>query len=161
MAKHSETSKQSEVSRADAGRVNGERSDGKRKPFGNLEELVERFSEETPQEEEMDDILSIIGGDSDLEVVEEDAAEEEPAGSEPLRVAEPSPDTMEGVSVGGAVGKSTDPVRMYLREMGGVSLLTREGEVIIAKRIEEGQKDLLSEVLRSPVALLHAIETLS
>src|SRR3954469_7248653 len=51
-------------------------------------------------------------------------------------------------------GKSNDPVRLYLRKMGSVSLLTREGEVEIAKRIEEGEK----EVLRSLLACRLAVE---
>ena len=50
-------------------------------------------------------------------------------------------------------GKATDPVRMYLREMGSVSLLTREGEVEIAKRIESGKREVLSIVLNCPLAV--------
>jgi len=53
----------------------------------------------------------------------------------------------------GAYSKSTDPVRMYLRKMGSVSLLTREGEVEIAKRIEEGERRVLQVVLNSPLAV--------
>jgi RNA polymerase primary sigma factor len=52
-----------------------------------------------------------------------------------------------------AYSKSTDPVRMYLRKMGSVSLLTREGEVEIAKRIEEGERRVLTVVLNSPLAV--------
>ena len=54
--------------------------------------------------------------------------------------------------------KGSDPVRMYLREMGGVSLLTREGEVVIAKRIERGQIEIKEEIGRSPVSLLYVLE---
>ncbi len=50
-------------------------------------------------------------------------------------------------------GRATDPVRMYLREMGSVSLLTREGEVEIAKRIENGKREVLSIVLNCPMAV--------
>ncbi|MBJ80917.1 MAG: RNA polymerase sigma factor RpoD [Myxococcales bacterium] len=53
--------------------------------------------------------------------------------------------------------KSTDPVRMYLRKMGSVPLLTREGEVEIAKRIEEGQKEVLSVVTGSEIAIQEII----
>ncbi len=49
--------------------------------------------------------------------------------------------------------RSNDPVRVYLREMGSVSLLTREGEVEIAKRIESGENSALAEILKSPVAV--------
>ena len=56
-----------------------------------------------------------------------------------------------------ALGKATDPVRMYLREMGSVSLLTREGEVEIAKRIESGKREVLSVVLKCPMAVKEVI----
>ena len=54
-------------------------------------------------------------------------------------------------------GRATDPVRMYLREMGSVSLLTREGEVEIAKRIESGKREVLSIVLDCPMAVKEVI----
>jgi RNA polymerase primary sigma factor len=56
-----------------------------------------------------------------------------------------------------ALGKATDPVRMYLREMGSVSLLTREGEVEIAKRIESGKREVLSVVLNCPMAVKEVV----
>src|SRR5206468_9273790 len=55
-------------------------------------------------------------------------------------------------------GKSNDPVRLYLRKMGSVSLLTREGEVEIAKRIEEGEKEVLRSMLACKVAVAEIIE---
>ena len=54
--------------------------------------------------------------------------------------------------------RTNDPVRMYLRKMGSVSLLTREGEVEIAKRIEEGERKMLEVALRSPVAVPYIFE---
>jgi RNA polymerase primary sigma factor len=54
-------------------------------------------------------------------------------------------------------GRATDPVRMYLREMGSVSLLTREGEVEIAKRIESGKREVLRVVLNCPMAVKEVI----
>jgi RNA polymerase primary sigma factor len=54
-------------------------------------------------------------------------------------------------------GKATDPVRMYLREMGSVPLLTREGEVEIAKRIESGKREVLSIVLNCPMAVKEVV----
>src|SRR5258705_12929906 len=53
----------------------------------------------------------------------------------------------------GALEKTNDPVRMYLREMGTVPLLTREGEVEIAKRIERGQNAVLKAMSRSPIVI--------
>ena len=54
--------------------------------------------------------------------------------------------------------KSNDPVRMYLRKMGSVALLTREGEVEIAKRIEKGENEVLESILNSPVAVREILE---
>jgi len=51
------------------------------------------------------------------------------------------------------LGRTTDPVRMYMREMGTVGLLTRQGELDIAKRIEEGQNDMLSAIIRYPAVV--------
>ena len=53
----------------------------------------------------------------------------------------------------GAAEKSEDPVRLYLREMGSVPLLTRESEVVIAKRIERAQLLLLKTISRSPIVI--------
>src|ERR1019366_3433600 len=50
----------------------------------------------------------------------------------------------------GAIDKTNDPVRMYLREMGTVPLLTREGEVAIAKRIEQGKLAVIKSISRTP-----------
>ena len=57
----------------------------------------------------------------------------------------------------GALEKTNDPVRMYLREMGTVPLLTREGEVEIAKRIERGQLRVLKALSRSPIVIREMI----
>ena len=54
------------------------------------------------------------------------------------------------VAVENEAGRTTDPVRMYMREMGTVELLTREGEIVIAKRIEEGIRDVLNAVSSFP-----------
>jgi RNA polymerase primary sigma factor len=54
------------------------------------------------------------------------------------------------VAVENEAGRTTDPVRMYMREMGTVELLTREGEIVIAKRIEEGIRDVLNAVSHFP-----------
>ena len=66
----------------------------------------------------------------------------------------------EGVDLGatpGAVDETNDPVRIYLREMGSVPLLTREGEVDIAKRIERGHLRTLKALSRSPIVIRHVL----
>jgi len=90
--------------------------------------------------DEMDiDVVDDLQG---LKVEEEKAVEKEEEGDE-LEVE--------------AFGRATDPVRMYLREMGSVSLLTREGEVEIAKRIESGKREVLSVVLNCPMAIKEVV----
>jgi RNA polymerase primary sigma factor len=55
-------------------------------------------------------------------------------------------------------GRTTDPVRMYMREMGTVELLTREGEIVIAKRIEEGIRELMAALSYWPGAVEHVLD---
>ena len=55
---------------------------------------------------------------------------------------------------GKSIEKSDDPIRMYLREMGGVELLSREGEIAIAKRIEAGKDVMLNALSQSPITAL-------
>ncbi len=62
------------------------------------------------------------------------------------------------VKEGDEPARTNDPVRMYLRKMGSVSLLTREGEVEIAKRIEQGEMRVIDIVLRSPVAVPYVLD---
>jgi RNA polymerase primary sigma factor len=94
-------------------------------------------------------------GEMDIEVV--DAAHKVKVSKqreeiEPLPVEEELELEAEGL------GKSIDPVYMYLREMGSVSLLTREGEVEIAKRIEQGEKEVINAVLDSPLTIKEIIQ---
>jgi RNA polymerase primary sigma factor len=96
--------------------------------------------------------------DMDIKVLADvpaDAAEDElEAGvnERPDETAEPAP-------AADSIGESSDPVRLYLREMGNFQLLSREQEVEIAKRIEAGGSEVEEEVLRSPVTLDLVIET--
>lgn len=100
---------------------------------------------------ELGDASALDDGGED---VEGSVEEGQPA---PLRVAEASIESVQENALAVGVGKSTDPVRMYLREMGGVSLLTREGEVVIAKKIEKGQKDIEQEVCQAPLAMTYIL----
>jgi RNA polymerase primary sigma factor len=84
--------------------------------------------------------VSVDGGDHEV-VVKEDAHE-----------AESDLDLTPG-----SLEKTNDPVRMYLREMGTVPLLTREGEVTIAKRIERGQLVVMTAITRSPIVIKELI----
>src|SRR6266404_4078965 len=85
--------------------------------------------------------------DMDIKVLEEVPTE----GAEGEIDAEPEKEAEEEAA--DAAGDSSDPVRLYLKEMGNFQLLSREQEVEIAKRIEAGEQEVEEEVLKSPVTL--------
>ncbi len=107
--------------------------------------------------DQIDDVMSIFG-EMDIEVI--DSNQRVTLGGQAEELAEEEEEEKEAdVEVEGDIsGKTGDPVRMYLREMGTVSLLSREGEVEIAKKIEEGEKRVIEEVLSSPLALRYVLE---
>ena len=85
-----------------------------------------------------------------MQVVEnapEEGSEAMEAISQPVA---PEPTENEMGAIESEVGRTTDPVRLYMREMGSVDLLTREGEIVIAKSIEEGARDLLHSCAQFP-----------
>src|SRR5271167_3933464 len=81
-----------------------------------------------------------------------------PEGEFQAEVKEGPDETAEPAPVSDSIGESSDPVRLYLKEMGNFQLLSREQEVEIAKRIEAGEFEVEDEVLRSPVTLDFLIE---
>jgi RNA polymerase primary sigma factor len=111
--------------------------------------------------DQMDDVMGVLG-DEDIEIV--DAATQVKIA--PKRIVEETAAEHKAVprqaekddDDGSYYSKSNDPVRMYLRKMGSVSLLTREGEVEIAKRIETGEHMVLGAILNSPVAVREIID---
>src|SRR5580658_6849344 len=129
---------------------------GKSKGFLTYEEVNDALPADVVADQ-MDDVMGVLG-DEDIEIV--DAATQVKIA--PKRIVEeenaekknvPRTEKQDEDSDGGYYSKSNDPVRMYLRKMGSVSLLTREGEVEIAKRIETGEHMVLSAILNSPVAV--------
>jgi RNA polymerase primary sigma factor len=116
--------------------------------YGDVNEMLPDEMASSP--EDLDDLITTIGtqgidlldgpkfhGDKDFEPEEGEDVE-----------LDLTPGTME---------KTNDPVRMYLREMGTVPLLTREGEVEIAKRIERGQMRVLKSISRSPIVIREVV----
>ena len=133
---------------------------GKAKGFLTYDEVNEHMPENIVSSDQMDDWLSAFSGEgieivdssSKLKVAEKgeggaDAEEEE---EEEVEAKKEEPEEEEDAD---GYSKTNDPVRMYLRKMGSVSLLTREGEVEIAKRIEDGERRVLQVVLNSSVAI--------
>jgi len=115
---------------------------GKEKGYLLYEEVNDMLPSELSSSDELDDIFSMFGS-MGIEVVDSEQKYREKAEGEEGAELDLTP---------GALDKTNDPVRMYLREMGTVPLLTREGEVEIAKRIERGKKAVLRVIARTPMA---------
>src|SRR5260221_10300544 len=135
---------------------------GKSKGFLTYDEVNDALPADMVAADQMDDVLGVLG-DEDIEIVDaatqvkiapKRIAEEQAEQKAPREREHQSPGTAKSEEeLDGYYSKSNDPVRMYLRKMGSVSLLTREGEVEIAKRIEQGEHMVLSAILNSPVAV--------
>jgi len=135
---------------------------GKERGYLLYDEVNDILPAEVHSSEEIDDLLSTFERYG-IDVYEDLAsAKAALAAGEAGETAEPvkeeassssSDNEVELDLTPGALEKTNDPVRMYLREMGTVPLLTREGEVAIAKRIERGQLLVLKTITRSPVVL--------
>ena len=106
--------------------------------------------------EEIDQVVNILGEmDIEVEAVEETALAEEP--SEKAEEPEWTEEKPEAEETERAPAETADPVRMYLQEMGGVPLLTREEEVAIAKEIEAGERDVREAVFSLDLALQYML----
>ncbi len=125
---------------------------GKEKGYLTYEEVNEILPADMVSSEHLDSVMSIFG-DMDIEVI--DSADEGQHISDHASDDDDADDDDEKETEfdAGTLGKTSDPVRMYLREMGQVPLLTREGEVEIAKRIEEGEALVGRVVLKTPIAV--------
>jgi RNA polymerase primary sigma factor len=142
---------------------------GKERGYLLYDEVNDSLPAEVHSSEEIDDLLTTFERNG-IEIYEDQAAakaalavelsvehgEREPGGLKDDAHAE------EGAAsdldlTPGSLEKTNDPVRMYLREMGTVPLLTREGEVAIAKRIERGQLVVMKAITRSPIVIKELI----
>ena len=129
---------------------------GKAKGFLTVEEVNDALPAEMTSSAQLDDVLSLFDG-MDIEIVdsEEEGKVLKKAAETKGKVEERSGTTPEPGPDYGA--RTVDPVRMYLRKMGQVALLTREGEVEIAKRIERGQNEMLAILLSSPLGVARVL----
>jgi RNA polymerase primary sigma factor len=131
-----ETEEATTISAADLRGVERLLDEGRRKGFLTLDEVIGAL----PEMQQLDEVLTLFG-DNDIEVVDTPRPR--------ARDARPRDED--------DAGPSNDPVRVYLREMGQVSLLTREGEVAIAQRIESGTEDQIRAVLATPFGLAEVL----
>ena len=114
---------------------------GREQGYITFADINDYLPDEVSDPDQLDEVIQIIN-DLGLQVLEEAPEEGSNFSSSNQNTAE-TPTENEMGTIESEVGRTTDPVRLYMREMGSVDLLTREGEIAIAKRIEEGARDLL------------------
>jgi RNA polymerase primary sigma factor len=131
---------------------------GKQKGFLTYDEVNDALPSDLVSLDQLDDIMMMFGA-MDIEVVDSAKAGRLPSEVRE-RKAQPEPEENDDDGPAepidltpGPVGRTEDPVRLYLREMGRVALLTREGEIALAKRIEEGKNQVTSAILSTNLAV--------
>ncbi|MCY4489648.1 MAG: RNA polymerase sigma factor RpoD [Deltaproteobacteria bacterium] len=131
---------------------------GKERGYLTYDQVSDMLPADTVSPEQLDDVMSIFG-EMDIEVVDANSRMALTGQAEDVPDDEPEEGEVE-LDGGDAdvAGKTGDPVRMYLREMGNVSLLSRDGEVEIAKRIEEGEGVVADHALSCTVAVQHVLD---
>jgi RNA polymerase primary sigma factor len=132
---------------------------GKDKGYITYEELNDDLSDEIVSSEEQIDDLMMMFEELDIMVIDEASKGE----IEKAKRAKKQQEKADGkdnqrLEIAEAPSRVSDPVKMYLKEMGSVSLLTREGEVEIAKRIETGERNTLNALLDCCIGVEHIID---
>jgi len=122
---------------------------GKEKGYLTYDQVNDLIPQDVQSPDDLEDLLTTIGTQG-IDVLE---GPKMPSTALDREDAEEAGEDVELDLTPGAMEKTNDPVRMYLREMGTVPLLTREGEVEIAKRIERGQNRVLKALSRSPIVI--------
>ena len=130
---------------------------GRGKKFLSYDELNREMPDKMMSPEDIEDVLERLEG-ANISVSDSDSVLLEQASSLVDDEAEVDEDDLDLDLSAGTLDKSNDPVRLYLREMGIVPLLTREGEVTIAQRIERGQIKTQKSISRSPIAVERLIK---
>ncbi|MEE2704884.1 MAG: RNA polymerase sigma factor RpoD [Pseudomonadota bacterium] len=124
---------------------------GKAKGYLTYEQLNEALPSEKMSSEQIEDVLSLLS-EMGINVVDED--DQEDAEGQENKTTTSSSEVAEKSNLSATdVGRTDDPVRMYLREMGSVELLSREGEIAIAKRIEAGRKMMIGGIFNYPLTI--------
>ena len=133
---------------------------GKEQGYLTYSEVNDHLPESISDPDQVEDIIQMIN-DMGIKVFEAapdaDALllnEESDSGADEVAAAEAAAAL---AAVENEAGRTTDPVRMYMREMGTVELLTREGEIVIAKRIEEGLRELMNAMAYFPGTVDHVL----
>jgi RNA polymerase primary sigma factor len=124
---------------------------GKERGYVTYDELNAALPPDEVSSEQIEDTMAMLS-EAGVNVVEAEEQEESPSAqtSEPAKTAVVA---AEATGEDEELGRTDDPVRMYLREMGSVELLSREGEIEIAKRIEAGQDKMIGGICESPMTI--------
>ena len=126
---------------------------GKEKGYLTYDEVNEALPDDVVSAEKLDDMM-VIFDEMDIEIVDSEQQVQvvrESSTTESDGLIEEEEDELQIEA--DAANRVTDPVKMYLREMGQVSLLTRDGEVEIAKRIEAGEREVFNAIMESPIGI--------
>ncbi len=127
---------------------------GKEQGYLTFAEVNDHLPDEISDPDQIEDIIRMI---NDMGIVVYESPPDEDAllmtDSTPAHEAAAEEAAAALAAVESEVGRTTDPVRMYMREMGTVELLTREGEIILAKRIEEGMRVAMNAIVHFPGAI--------
>lgn len=130
---------------------------GKEKGYLTYDEVNDMLPADIVSPDQIDDVMSLFG-EMDIEVIGSNQRVTLSTQTDEVPEEEEEEKELEVEMEGDVAGKTGDPVRMYLREMGTVSLLSREGEVEIAKKIEEGENQVINEALSCSVATAYVLE---
>ena len=127
---------------------------GKEKGYLTYEEVNDFLPPEVVAPDQIDDIMMVFG-EMDIDVIEKDLAlrHEESIEEESDKRGSDREFQVDDSSL----GRTDDPVRMYLREMGSIPLLSRQGEIEIAMRIEEGQLEVIHAAISTPIAFQEVV----
>ncbi len=125
-------------------------TDGKEKGYLTYDEVNSALPPNVVSPDQIDDIM-VLFGEMNIELVDASLKGKKSSLSKSNKASKIKPDS-DGMST------IDDPVRLYLREMGNIPLLSREGEVEIAKRIEEGEKEIISNVLCCPITTIELLQ---
>ncbi|MBS0537607.1 MAG: RNA polymerase sigma factor RpoD [Proteobacteria bacterium] len=132
---------------------------GKERGYVTYDELNAALPPDEVSSEQIEDTMAMLS-EAGVNVVEAEEQEDAPAAGA-NGAAEPAKTAVVAAEATGEdeeLGRTDDPVRMYLREMGSVELLSREGEIEIAKRIEAGQDKMIGGICESPMTITALLE---
>ncbi|MBI2741669.1 MAG: RNA polymerase sigma factor RpoD, partial [Rhodospirillales bacterium] len=124
---------------------------GKERGYVTYDELNAALPPDEVSSEQIEDTMAMLS-EAGVNVVEAEE-QEETATTTPAEPAKTAVVAAEATGEDEELGRTDDPVRMYLREMGSVELLSREGEIEIAKRIEAGQDKMIGGICESPMTI--------